>query len=121
MSFKTNSFAKCWQIQPGKGNFTNVRLSTSRKNRDTGAYEQDFSGYVMFIGNAHAKAQKLKEGDRIRLGEVDVTTNYDKQRQKEYVNYRCFSFEMADEAGNAASAAAQPTSGGVPDEETLPF
>ena len=49
------------------------------------------------IGQANAKAQKLKERDRIKLGDVDVTTTYDKERGKEYVNYKCFDFEMADE------------------------
>lgn len=51
----------------------------------------------MMIGRANAKAQKLKERDRIKLGDVDVTTTYDKERGKEYVNYKCFDFEMADE------------------------
>ena len=40
-------------------------MSTSRKNKETDTYEQDFSGYVMMLGHAHAKAQKLRERDRI--------------------------------------------------------
>ena len=31
------------------------RLSISKKNRATGEYEQDFSGFVMFVGTACAK------------------------------------------------------------------
>jgi len=103
-----------------------VRLNTSRKNRDTNEYEQDFSGFVSFVGNANAKAQQLKERDRIRLGDVDVTTRYDKERNREYVNYTCFSFEMADNQnnnrGNVASneVDSNPVEGD-PDDDTLPF
>ena len=123
MGFRTNSYATCWQIIPGKGNFTTVRLSTSRKNRDTGAYEQDFSGYVMMVGQAHAKAQKLRERDRIKLGEVDVTTTFNKEQNREYVNYRCFDLEMADEVSTQPPASQRADSntydGGRDDE--LPF
>lgn len=99
MGFRSGSFCSIWGVEP-KGTWTKVRLSTSRKNRDTGEYEQDFSGFVSFVGNANAKAQQLKERDRIRLGDVDVTTRYDKEKNREYVNYTCFSFEMADAQNN---------------------
>lgn len=99
MGFRNNCYASIWSVEP-KGTWTKVRLSTSRKNRDTGEYEQDFSGFVSFVGNANAKAQQLKERDRIRLGDVDVTTRYDKEKNREYVNYTCFSFEMADAQNN---------------------
>ena len=117
-----------------------MRLNISRKNKDTGEYEQDFSGYVMMIGTANAKAQRLHEKDRIRLGDVDVTTTYNKEQQKEYVNYKCFDFEMADDyfasnpqggGGGRASGGAgrsprrgydsNPVDGGEDTEEQLPF
>lgn len=136
MGFRSNAIATIWDVDP-KERFTKVRLNVSRKNRDTGEYEQDFSGFVMMVGAANAKAQRLKERDRIRLGDVDVTTTYNKEQQKEYVNYKCFDFEMADEyfsrmaqnggsaRGNARSTAAMdggPESGPDPDdEEELPF
>lgn len=34
------------------------------------------------------------------MGDVDVTTRYDKEKNREYVNYTCFSFEMADAQNN---------------------
>lgn len=120
-----NAYATCWEIVPGKGNFTKVRLSTSRKNRDTGEYEQDFSGYVMMVGHAHAKAQKLRERDRIRLGDVEVTTTYDKERNREYVNYKCYEFEMADDVRRPDSSGGSPDSnpidGGEDVDEDPPF
>ena len=131
MGFRQGSFCTCWQITPGPGNFTKVRLSTSRKNKETGEYEQDFSGYVMMIGHAHAKAQKLKERDRIRLGEVDVSNRYDKERQKEYTDFKCFDFEMADEVQRNGGGAGRSSSGRVdsnpvegdedPDNDLPPF
>lgn len=123
MGFRMGSYAKCWSVEPGKGNFTKVRMSISRKNKDTGEYEQDFSGFVMMIGQAHAKAQKLREGDRIKLGDVDVTTTYDKARGKEYVNYKCFDYEMADGVGAAPASSAPPVDNNPieGDDEELPF
>ena len=125
VGFRNSAYCKCWEVRPGQGNFTKVRLSTSRKNKDTGEYEQDFSGYVMMIGQAHAKSQKLKEGDRIRLGDVDVTTTYNKEQKKEYVNYKCFDFSMADDnvgqSANAGRVDANPVEGDNDVDEEPPF
>lgn len=100
MGFRTGAYATVWGVDTGKGNFTKVRLTVSRKNRETGQFDQDFSGFCTFIGTAHALAAKLKERDRIKLGDVDVSNTYDKESKKEYVNYKVFSFEMAN-ASNA--------------------
>ena len=97
MGFRQNGFCSVWSIEPSKtGKTTRVRLSSSRKNRATGEYEQDFSGFCTFIGKAHDMAQKLQPKDRIKILECDVGTDYDKEKQKEYVNYKVFDFEMAD-------------------------
>lgn len=125
MGYRTGAFCRCWEVRPGNGNWTKVRLSISRKNRDTGEYEQDFSGYVMMIGQAHAKAQKLREGDNIRLGDVDVTTTYNKEQKREYVNYKCFDFDMADAVPPKASGGGRvdsnPVDGGEDVDEEPPF
>lgn len=96
MGFRQGGFMTVWstELSP-KGNTTKVRLSSSRKNRMTGEYEQDFSGFCTFIGNAHSKASQLKPRDRIKLGECDVSTTYHKDTKTEYVNYAVFDFEMA--------------------------
>ena len=109
-----------------------VRLSTSRKNKD-GEYEQDFSGFCSFIGNAKAKAEKLKEKDRIKLGDVDVTTWYNKDKGVEYVTYKVFDFETSNDSSASDTQPATPTknkkSSGLEDtiedgdvnEDDLPF
>lgn len=108
MGFHTGSFATVWSVQPGQGNFTKVRISIDRKNKQTNQWEQDFSGFCTFVGAAHAEAGKLREKDRIKLGETDVTSRYDKTKRQEYINYTVFSFEMADKARQGTAASAQP-------------
>lgn len=124
MGFRNGAYATCWSVEQGKGNFTKVRLSISKKNRETGAYDQDFSGYCMFIGNAHAAASNLKERDRIKLGETDVSSTYDKERQREFINFKVYSFESVDNdrPSSAADSVSEVDSNPVEsDEENCPF
>lgn len=128
MGFRTGAYASVWEVNEGRGNTMSVRLSTSRKNKD-GNYEQDFSGFCTFIGNAKAKAEKLKVKERIKLGDIDVTTWYDRDKGKEYVNYKVFDFELANGTSNQSTTkAATKTSAlddnpldGESDEDNLPF
>jgi hypothetical protein len=127
MGFRVGAYATCWSVEQGQGNFSKVRLSISRKNKE-GVYEQDFSGFCTFIGTAHAMADKIHEKDRIKLGDVDVSTTYDKAKNKEYVNYKVFSFEFAD-SGNSSPSQQQSRTEvpspapfeGETSEDELPF
>lgn len=97
MGFRTGSYAKVWEVTPKSDTSTKIRISVSRKNKQTGEYEQDFSGYVMCVGTAAAKkASLLHEGSRIKLGDCDVTTKYDATSKITYTNFTLFSFEDAD-------------------------
>ncbi len=124
MGFKNGAYAKCWSFEQTSPKVTKVRLSVSRKT-DSG-YESDFSGFVSFIGSANDKVKKLWEGARIRLDECDVSTRYDKAKNKEYINYKVFDFSIpADD--DRPSEAKKPTKqaaydeGEVEDEDGLPF
>lgn len=119
-----------WSTEPSKsGKTTRVRLSSSRKNQASGEYEQDFSGFCTFIGEAHNMAQNLQPKDRIKILECDVSTTYDKERQKEYVNYKVFDFEMANgskpgDGGNKTGSkkkSAFDVEDGDVDDSDLPF
>lgn len=124
MGFRQNNWATIWSVEPATESRTKVRLSTSRKDKQTGEYVQDFSGFVNFVGKAAAsKAATLKERDRIKLGDVEVTTNYVKDRNITYTNYTCFSFDGPDEL-EGGSTKTPPDQLEVDDgevEENLPF
>ena len=129
MGFRTGAFAKVWEVTPMSDTSTKLRMSISRKNKKTDEYEQDFSGFVLAIGTAAAsKAARLKEGDRIKLGDVDVSTKYDKDKKVTYTNFKKFSFD-ADGENSTPSRSAPPDApkpgvddGEVDDSESrLPF
>lgn len=136
MGFRSGNWASVWSVEEGRGNTMKVRLSTSRKNKETDEYEQDFSGFCTFIGTAKAKAEKLKAKDRIKLGDVDVTTWYNKEKGVEYVTYKVFDFETSNGSGGSDAPAkstkstknAKKSSGledtvedGDVEEDNLPF
>ncbi len=131
MGFHQGGYCHVWSVESGKtGKITKVRLSSSRKNKQTDEYEQDFSGFCTFIGKANEKARGLKERDRIKILECDVSTNYDREKQKEYVNYKVFDFEMAGggtptsggkSSGSGRKTAFEADDGEVEAAEDLPF
>lgn len=105
MGFRKDGWATCWDVDVKSDTMTQVRLSTSRKDKQTGEYVQDFSGFVAFVGTAAAKkAAALKEKDRIKLGDVEVTTKYDKDKDVTYTNFKCYNFDVQSEAGTTPAA-----------------
>ena len=124
MGFRKDAYATVWEVSRVSDSMTKGRISVSRKDRQTGQYETDFSGFVSFIGTAAAsKALDLHERDRIKLGDVDVSTRYDKENGKEYINYKVFSFEKDDGSNSSAqqSAPAEPSNNEPEPDQTLPF
>lgn len=110
MGFKNGAFAKVWSVEPGEsGKYVKARISISRKNPE-GGYNQEFSGFVTLVGEANNAARKsLNAGDRIKIGGTDVTTRYDKNTQKEYINYLVFSYEKeVDRMNMPAESPAEP-------------
>ncbi len=125
MGFRVNSYARVWSVKQISDNNTQLRISISRKNKQTDEYEQEFSGYVSCYGSAVAlKAARLNEGDRIKLGDCDVTTKYDAEKKVTYTNYKLFSFETEDGGSSSHSASSAPTpevDDGEIDDSGLPF
>lgn len=124
MGFRTGAYAKVWEVTPMSDTSTKLRLSVSRKNKQSGEYEQDFSGFVLCTGtSAAANALKLKEGSRIKLGDCDVSTRYDADKKVTYTNFKLFSFESSDsDEVHPNNTDPQPVvDEGEVDENRLPF
>lgn len=116
-------YAKMWSIKFNQ-KYADVRISISRKNKQTNEYETEFARYVRFIGHAFQRlcniyptlnfvqttnqngdviceAPKNNEGKSnpptIRLRNVDVTNKYDKEKKTEYVNCLVYEFDLVEE------------------------
>jgi hypothetical protein len=125
MGFRTGAYAKVWEVTPMSGTSTKIRMSISRKNKQTGEYEDEFSGFVLCIGTAAAnKALGLQKGSRIKLGDCDVTTKYEPQKKITYTNFKLFSFDDADSSDSQVSNYTEPqptVDDGEIDDSRLPF
>lgn len=123
MGFRTNAYVTIWSIEPMSDLRTKGRISISKKNKTTGEYETDFSGFVNFLGSATAKkAATLKEKDRIKIGDCDVNSYYDREKNVNYYNFNIFSFENANGGNNNPAEVAQSNvDSGEIDDSGLPF
>lgn len=128
MGFRKDAYCTVWSVDPVSDVQTKARISISRKDKQTGEYTEDFSGFVSFFGTAAAKkAATLKERDRIKLGDVDVRSKYDKAKNITYYNFNVYSFEVQNGTGGGRSGGAQPSSPqptvdeGNIDDSRLPF
>lgn len=124
MGFRTGAYAMVWSVEPKTDTWTKARISTSRKNKETDEYEQDFSGFVDFSGTASAKkAASLKQETRIKLGDVDVTNKYDAKNGVTYTNYKVWSFEIVGKSApaNDISDPQPAVDSGEIDDARLPF
>lgn len=128
MGFRNGCYATVWSVEPKSDTNTSVKLTVSRKNKQTEKFETEFSGFVSFYGTAIAKkAACLKEGDRIKLGDVDVTNNFVKEKGVTYTNFKCFSFEpvegsQTNQPQTQSVTEPQPTvDSGEVNDDRLPF
>ena len=122
MGLRTNCYATIWKIEP-KEKFTKVQASTSKKDKTTGNYETDWSGFINFVGQAHTEIVKYKEKDRIKIEEFEVTNKYDKEKKVTYTNYSVFKISDANNnaATQSASAKLDSDDPSKVDEDGLPF
>lgn len=105
MGFRNGAYATVWEVKQGNGNYSDARISISRKNKDTGEYRTEFNAWVRLIGQAHKDANMLERRSRIRIGECDVTNKYDKEKEVTYTNYAIFGFEDANGDGSGSKPA----------------
>ena len=125
MGFRKGSYCKVWEVSPVSETMTKLRISITKKNKQTGEYEKEFSGFVACVGSAAAKkAASLKSGDRIALGDCDVTNSYNKEKGVEYTNFKVFDFTVEGESTATATQKKSIDDGEVESNEPdsdLPF
>lgn len=102
-SEKRGGYARVWRIE-NKGKYSVGQISTSRKKQGADSeWEIDFQdGYVAFVGSAHEKIQNVnvgKKGFPIQITSCDVTNKYDKEKNKTYVNYVIYAFDIYENEG----------------------
>ena len=127
MGFRNGSFAKVWEVKPVSDKKTDLRISISYKDKQTGEYVDDFSGFVSCCGSVPAsKAARLKTGDRIKLGDVDVSRVYNKEKNTNFESFKVFSFDTLDEKSGStpsgkSAALEEGVDGDIEPDDRLPF
>ena len=127
MGFRNGSFAKVWEVKPVTDKKTDLRISISYKDKQTDKYVDDFSGFVSCCGSVPAsKAARLKVGDRIKLGDVDVSRVYNKEKNTNFEYFKVFSFDTLDEKsgsslGSMTAAVEEGIDGDIEPDDRLPF
>ena len=102
MGFRNNCYAAVFSVKRGNGNYYDVNLATSRKDKNTGEYNTDFRGFARFVGDAgnviaRFDGQSSKSPVcRVKLDSVEVTNSYNREKNVTYTNYVVYSCEMAD-------------------------
>ena len=94
--FANGSYAKIWQIKKIEEKYSEIRISTSSKDKKTDKYVQDFGAFVRCVGKAHQDIQHYNEEDRFKIVRCGVTNEYNKEKQTTYTNYVIFEIEPAE-------------------------
>lgn len=115
-------YATIWQVE-NKGNYSEVRMSTSRKDRDDNYKNSNWS-FVRFIGKAHEAVQSIPERTRVTIrGGLDLEPYLDSTgTQKFPKSPKVVVFECnVVESDGSAPARRMDSPPVVADEEEMPF
>ena len=123
------TLATFWKVQrvADNGKTCDVQISISKKNKQSGEYETDFSGFVKFCGENLVKfAQSLQEKGKIDIDSFELTNKYDKEKKVTYYNVSVFAakkHEWDDNSGTTSKSTGKEDFMQIPDsiEEELPF
>ena len=95
--FGQDAIVKIWKVED-KGNYSEVSISSSKKNKKTEKYETDFSSnYVRFCGDAHK--QRPMKGQKIKITSCGVQNAYEKEGRTQYLKnpiYCVFGYQLLD-------------------------
>lgn len=144
MGFRSGAWMSVFGVYPVTDKVVKILGATSMKNKATGEYENDFSGYCSCLGESAArKAMQLKPTSgnpaRIHLGDVEVKHTFKPAAKEgewpevEYINYNIYDFDLGEDfttnqnQGNRNPSyqdqlnTAYDGINDDPDEEGLPF
>ena len=123
MGFRTNSYMRIWEeVRRDTTNpvpkWVTVRTSISRKNKETGQYDQDFSGYVSLVGAACTEyLNRLQQAPlpfNVKLGDIDCRSYYNKDTKQSRYDFTVFSFAPENQQGQYQHPATAPASAPAP-------
>lgn len=117
MSLRSGAYATIWEVRNNNGTVS-VNLSTSRKDKTTGHYVTDWSGWMTVYADQDAMLQ-LPRKTRIIIGDFAVSNRYDKETHQTNTHYSLFGYRLADTTPRDAAPAMAATS--VTTDEDLPF
>lgn len=107
--FRDGAYARVWDIRRVDGkNATDIRISISSKNKETGEYRDDFAGFVRCYGGANTKAGNLQPKDRIKLLSTSVSNIYNKETKESKYYFSVFDFEPAEPYTNSGGSNQSP-------------
>ena len=113
-------YATIWKVED-KGNYSNVRMSTSRKDKkNEDAYLNSNWSFIRFVGKAHEKVTGLGAKTRITINKGGLTKEpYMKEGEKVYPkepSFVVFDFDLSDSPQQKEEEDFQQ-----PDESDMPF
>lgn len=106
MGFRTGAYASVFSVKRGNGNYYDVNITTSHKDRSSGNYVRDFGAFVRFVSDAanvvarfdgkSSKDNGNRPLARIRLGDIDTTNTYNAAKGITYTNHVVFTCQEVD-------------------------
>lgn len=103
MVFRDGPYVTVWEITNQDKNYAKIRMSASRKDKETGEYFTDFSGFVSLISGAFKQLGRIEQAleedgrCRIKINTFSISNRYDKEEGREYTNYAILDFSFPGE------------------------
>lgn len=116
MSLRVGAYATIWEARNNNGTVS-VNLSTSRKDKSTGNYVTDWSGWMRVYADQDAMLQ-LPRKTRIVIDEFSVSNRYDKEAHQTNTYYSLFKYHLLDTPPRDDTSVAAAS---VSTDEDLPF
>jgi len=126
LNFSNTQRVKIWKIDK-KNNYAEVRMGSSRKEKDSKEYKNSTWSFTRFVGTAFKKIDELSVDDTIVLKGAGIklepytdnegNVKYPKFPQLVVFNWEPFAYE---DSGQTSSGTKPPTVVSSDDEE-LPF